>query len=866
MLHTKTKGNGRGARRILLCFLLILMLTVSMFPTVSMASTTVKDETSRDIAIVFDNSGSMYSTGVSPLLTWSQATYAMEVFASMMNNTDSLRIYPMNEITVDGVTYTDASPLEINSIPEAAKIQQIYTPFGGRTPIETVEAAYAGLSGSTADEQWLIVLTDGDKFWYDRDTYQQEYSSTQTRQVLSELLSSYNEDVNVMYLGIGLSDENKPEVNGTYYSRVEAVSDTSRVPSVLADMCNSIFGRDQLPTEGNAFSFDIAMKKLIVFVQGEDISNIVLKDASGAAFTDVISEYSPHYSTLGCGNYVSVPDETLQGTIVTYAECPAGNYTVDYFGAMSSITVYYEPDVDLVFRLVDENGNAVTTSGDQYYAGTYKLQYGLVDSEGNFTNSQLLGETNYSLACTLNGVEEVYTATGTGEIDLQLAANDTLDLSVTATYLGDYTITRSGEELGLPAGGVTITPRPAGSLMMQVTGGAESYTLAEMEEKGVYDITFIRDGEKLTGDELKRIEFDVSVEGDIGYEIMEAAEGYQLKLLHQGAPEETKTDDYAVTVVSTYTNEDGESAVSDPVEISFELEDEAYKLRIELDVPQKYIVISAMDKAEPMKAVITMGGEPLTAEQFAALKLNLNADGLKYTMTPLPEESAYEITLDPGSKPAAGFYDLSFTASALDPVGREVTAKEDTRLELQHYPLWIRILVICLAIALLIFLIWMYLNAKVLPKKIAVAKTIFTVDGQLVTGTADCKYSGGGKKRGSLDITSPRYTANPLVRCGFRVELEAISPRREKSSSRGAGFRTVQAINASAVNSINLGTAQFAKDPATNRIVKLGAAAKNGQAQVLRLSNNARCNISGEVVDGDGGGTSISLIVVLKYY
>ena len=860
MLHTKRKGAVRGAFRAILSILLILMLTVSMFPTVSLAGNAVKDEKSRDIAIVFDNSGSMYGTGNK---RWCQAIYAMEVFAAMMNDGDTLSVYPMNDIEVNGTLYTSQSPLVVRNLNEVPQIENILTIHGGITPVETVTDAYNGLLGSKADEQWLIVLTDGTEF------YQQSINLgvTRTQTLLSEVLTEYNQTVNVMYLGIGVNENIKPTVSGSHYSRVEAVLDTSQVPSVLADMANSIFGRDQLVTNGNSFSIDIAMKRLIVFVQGKDIDNIVLRDSTGKEFTNMISEYSPHYSTLGALSHPSSPyDEALQGTIKTFADCPSEDYTVEYTGEMSSIAVFYEPDVDLVFRLVDANGNTVSTYGDQYYAGTYKLQYGLVDREGNFTNSPLLGETNYSLACTLNGEETVYTATGTGEIDIELAANDTLDLSVTATYLGDYTITRSGQELGLPVGGVTITPRPAGSLMMTVSGGADTYTLAEMEEKGVYDITFTRDGNKLTADELKRTELDVSVEGGVDYEIVEAADGYQLCLRHQGAPEDTNLEECVVTIVGTYTNEDGEKAVSDPVQITFELEDEAYKLRLNLDVPKKFLVISALAKAEPMKATITMGGQPLTAEQFALAQLNVNADGLKYIVTPLPEESAYEIAIDPNSKPSAGVYKLDFTATALDPVGREVSADADTKLELQHYPLWLRILLICLVIAVLAFLIWMYLNAKVLPKKIAVAKTIFTVDGQMVTGTADCKYAGGGKKRGSLDITSPRYSSNPLVRCGFRVELEAISPRREKSSSRGAGFRSVQGINASAVNSINLGPAQFAKESNSSKFVKLGAGAKNGQTQVLRLSNNARCNISGEVTDSDGGATSISLIVVLKFY
>ena len=66
---------------------LSVMLSVVMLMTVILVSQPKEVQAAqagknRAIYVVFDNSGSMYKPGN---MAWSQATYAMEVFAAMMN-------------------------------------------------------------------------------------------------------------------------------------------------------------------------------------------------------------------------------------------------------------------------------------------------------------------------------------------------------------------------------------------------------------------------------------------------------------------------------------------------------------------------------------------------------------------------------------------------------------------------------------------------------------------------------------------------------------------------------------------------------------------------------------------------------------
>ena len=49
----------------------------------------------------------------------------------------------------------------------------------------------------------------------------------------------------------------------------------------------------------------------------------------------------------------------MENSNVSYA----GSYAIDYSGEASSVTAYYEPDVDLVVQLVDEAGNVLPIAG-----------------------------------------------------------------------------------------------------------------------------------------------------------------------------------------------------------------------------------------------------------------------------------------------------------------------------------------------------------------------------------------------------------------------------------------------------------------------------------------------------------------------
>ncbi|MGN0968934.1 MAG: hypothetical protein ACI4O3_06640, partial [Oscillospiraceae bacterium] len=715
------------------------------------AANGTKNATSRAIAIVFDNSGSMY---MNQNKAWCRATYAIEVFASMMNEGDTLQVYPMYDVTVGGKTYTSQNPFSVSGGGDTSVIQSMYTPFAGDTPIETIGDAYNGLRKTAADEKWLIVLTDGAVFYENN----KELKGNQTKERLEEVLAEYNRDVNVLYLGIDPVAV-IPEVSGggTYQYYTDKASDSKDTLSKLTEMCNMIFGRDELSAAGNQFTFDVSMKKLILFVQGSGISNVTLKDASGASVGSPSQKYSPRYGTQGAGTVRAdgTPlsfnvDDSLSGYIAIYdTELDAGTYTLSYSGNVSNVSVYYEPDVDLTAILTDEYG-AVMTGSSELYPGTYSINYGLVDKEGNRTTSSLLGKTSYKVTYSINGEEKTVTSNESGQIELELNEGDALDGRITVTYLSGYTITKDSSDFGWPAGGFKIVSRPAGLLELRVTGGQATYNLSELENVP-YAAQLIYEGAPLTADKLGSAELSVRLEGgNAGYTATPDGDGYALALQYAGTAADTDCGEYIMYVTASYTDEFGVTARSGEQTIPFTIEDDGYGLAMDVK-GDGYFVISKLEESDPIKVVLSADGEPLTDEQLAAIVLTVDGDGLTCESEPLYGESAFTVRIVRDGKAQSGHYSLHFTARSHDQVGREISAEGGKNVELSTYPLWLRILVICLIIALIIALIVLYLSMKILPKKIGVnvTQTAFIVNGEPVKGAAKCNYIGGGKRSGS---------------------------------------------------------------------------------------------------------------------
>lgn len=775
-------------KRFLSLFLSVTLLFMCIFVGLPTVYASARTNNSRAIAIVFDNSGSMYDAGDQ---AWCRATYAMEVFASMLNTGDVLQIYPMHSITVGDKEYSMHNPFQITDASQASSIRNIYTKDAGGTPIESIDCAVQGLRKIQTGKKYLIVLTDGGTF--SKNGYGLSKDSTK-KELDNRINTNAGEAMTVMYLGIG-SDACVPNTKESdYFAKRQAVN-TADVLSMLTDMCNLIFGRDTLPRNrisGNTIEFDISMSKLIVFVQGENISNLHIKSNDGSSVGKVISSQQTKYSTKGAADYKSVPDTSLQGMIVTYEDCSSGSYTVDYSGTATSVEVYYEPNADLDFVFTDSEGNNVDPNA--LYEGEYKVSFGMKDAKtGKLISSDLLGNPQYKGSYSINGQEIPITHNGhSGEVPILLKMNDAFEAHLTVTYLSGYTISKDSSDFGWPEGGIQVSARPAGDFRLEINGGDDSYSVQDLESGNPYIAKVYYQGVQLTGDALKSV--DIKWDPDTSnVEIKKefAVDHYKLSLHYKDsvAPVDTKCGECTVIIHALYTAQ-GSSEAQAQVPLTYNIDDDVSKIGIALNVLENYIVISELEKSKAIEVKLSLNGQPLTAEEFSAVTLHVDCEGIKYTSTPNEQDSSYLIKLHGTEGISEGKYSIKVNATYTDKIGRTAQTDESATITLSNIPLWVKWAIGLLLFLILIIIIWLILHIKVLPKQMHTTRRLSSMnfDGDDVTQSTNflaeikkksAKVQGqyAGRKFGvSMDVSPGKesYLYKPHKRRSAEVKVASV--------------------------------------------------------------------------------------------
>ena len=334
-------------KKIISGLLLLAMIFTSILTLGTGAKAAeVKDSGARAIYVVFDNSGSMYGPGN---MAWSQATYAMEVFAAMMNydSGDQMKIFPMHNVTTGGSDAT--SSITVKSISDIAQIHNMYTPQPLGTPYTQVNTAAnelaALLDGGGVSEGWLVVLTDGD--------FDSDLPATNLQTDL-EQKAQMRDNMYVQYLAMGSDIRTVADANeeiGLYSQKVES---SSQVINELAVISNRIFERNEYTglKDNGSLAFDIPLSRLIVFAQGSDVSINSLKNKEGSEI-NMESNYEVSCSSTDGGGLTDFVTETptkdtsLKGQVAVFSDASAimeGDYTLDVAGAVS-VKGYYEPEV-----------------------------------------------------------------------------------------------------------------------------------------------------------------------------------------------------------------------------------------------------------------------------------------------------------------------------------------------------------------------------------------------------------------------------------------------------------------------------------------------------------------------------------------
>lgn len=448
---------------ILLCGLVVLSsLTVGAAEKNNNIS---KNLTSHDIAIVFDNSGSMYGykDGSTYKSTdrWSQALYAMEVFASMLNykdedgNTiDKLTIYPMSKIRI-GKNGKSQSKIEITSKDEVKDIEKIYSPQTAWTILKPAYNAVSDLKKSKFDEKWLILLTDGD-FVFNRSEKEKKlkdegftkkkidytWPSGWLEKKLKRDLNPSAKGINFQYLGFAEASPISSNESKGFYATNAASED--ELTNELVKICNRIFKRDVLPISNNGeFNIDVSMSSIIAFVQKTNAEISLTDIGDNEKISGESTSLRSGTEGTGSSKYKKyAKDAKIFGQSVVFENCEAGSYKISYpLGA--NIQVFYEPNVRIETTLTNDKDEKVDTS-KTITPGKYKINYGLVDSVTgkDVSNSSLLSPINLQ-AEVKNGKENKKIASGDF---VQLSPDSKTSVNVHGTFLGDYNINNQDDE------------------------------------------------------------------------------------------------------------------------------------------------------------------------------------------------------------------------------------------------------------------------------------------------------------------------------------------------------------------------------------------------------------------------------------
>lgn len=457
-------------KQILYVAVLIMLMAFSCFSSAdSVFAETTKTKT-REINIVYDDSGSMAAryqneNPVAAETKWSQAKYAMKVFVAMIGETDTINIYPMsgnNNGSQSGILTVNGSMSPDERI---SQVNKINTSSTGGTPFGTVQAAGNDLRKSSANERWLIVLTDGefDEFNEDRET--------------QEAMKEYADDssMNVVYIGIGDSITDMSGLDNSTFFSYNGINE-SKILSTITEVAGKVYNFQPLRLSSSAsdsytFETDIPVSKFVIFAQGEDISigNLLLEGKELPVKAEDVSvnvlkgiEKTPEVSNWSDIQFAS----GLNGHIISYTagDRPFGNEDGDasyrFSCNTSNVEVYFEPGIDVQAVLENTSGEKTVIDSSDFISieeGEYEVELQMINplngKKIESGNSDLLGNVDLSITLesldtgiqkfvsgdTVKLSEGEYTITTKAKFEDEREQNDTISLTVSpAPYILEF--------------------------------------------------------------------------------------------------------------------------------------------------------------------------------------------------------------------------------------------------------------------------------------------------------------------------------------------------------------------------------------------------------------------------------------------
>lgn len=610
----------------------------------------VEGDEGRVIHVVYDDSGSMKSNN-----RWSQALYAMEVFAAMLGGEDEMVVYPMNAgraIEVEG-----DDPDRIETLVRAMG-------GGGGTPFSAVSRAMKDLLEEDAEqERWLVVLTDG------------EFTGTVPSIGAEAQLKEYAaQGVKVMYLAIDSSSTagivfQSDESVGFY--AYDAVNSTE-VLGCITEMANQIFQQQKMPAShitvtGNTVSFhsDIPLSQVLIFAQGDGItvSDMTL-GSEGLKATESHQVEVTNANAPG-GGYVA--DGGLRGAVQTYnagsSPYAPGTYSFTCSDT-SNLEIYYIAGVEIDCCLT-YNGVEVK-AGERHYAGEYGVSMRFINPlTGEEVKGSDLLDGAVLTAEIKNGDNTIAVDATTSTIRLKQGETK---LTARATLPGNVTVTSQKT--------YTVYPEPILlDVRAQVPGGDYSIVgLGEQAQPITVTVYSNETGQIITREEWDAIGDDLKVSASgVDFVVRRGDDVGTWNLWPDYVTDmtDTATGEIEVTVKAEY--EIGTQAASGATQFKLFIQgDTVVELKVDIAAPEDPIHLN--DLGDETGAVVTLAikdiytgqFKPLTDDQAKAVEFAIEADALNWKLVRGEAQSTwYLLPVDDASL-------LTFGELSMDPEAEEV--------------------------------------------------------------------------------------------------------------------------------------------------------------------------------------------------
>lgn len=395
---------------ILIVLILFCLSVASITPALASNSGPPR----RIINVVYDDSRSMFIKGNK---AWCYAKYSMEVFAAMLGENDSMNIYCMSD--------SGSKPKQLDGKNgPATNVQEVYdmiTPCDS-TPFGTVKRAYSNLTNQKADEKWLVIFTDG------------SFDGTSEKDV-QEYIESKDNNIKVMFLSVGENTNGiKDDLQKNIY--FERATNGKEILSKITKISTIVFNSNKIPItdiSNPSFEFDIPMKELTIFAQGENVKIDGITDSKGKTYnSSPVIVQNNKIATSNKNEPEKYVAEELKGCISTFTgDFDSGKYQINISGA-DTIEVYYKPNIGISSLLKDKDGKEVTDL-TELEAGEYNIEFFFINNidEKKLPDSKLLGNVTYE--AYINGDKSHSYNSGD---TIELSEGD-LSIDVIAHYL-DY--------------------------------------------------------------------------------------------------------------------------------------------------------------------------------------------------------------------------------------------------------------------------------------------------------------------------------------------------------------------------------------------------------------------------------------------